>query len=126
MAGNITVSMGERGTGGVGISIGSGWYARVVDGARRYFPKGAEHYIDQIYGKGDTGGEDWADLVDVSAEGFNVFYRAIRQSMEEQARKLFDDAGKPRPTPFGTETDGEIVTKLESDPRFDPKSRPSS
>jgi hypothetical protein len=124
MAGSITVSKGEHGAKGVTISIGSGWYTLVVDAARQYFPVDAAHYVEQIYGEGDEGIGDWADLRHVSAEGFNIFYRAIRQSMEVQAKRLFDEAGKPRPTPFGTETDYEIVTKLEADARFDPNSRP--
>ena len=124
MAGSITVSM-KGAQGGVAISIGGGWYARVVDGAREYIPKEMEHYVNQIYGAGDVSGEDWADLTEVSAEGFNVFYRAIKQSIEVNAKRLFDDAGKPRPTPFGTEMDHEIVTKLEADPRFDASYRPS-
>jgi len=124
MAGSITVSM-KGAQGGVAVSIGGGWYARVVDGAREHIASEMGHYIDQIYGAGDASGEDWADLTEVSAEGFNVFYRAIRQSIEINAKRLFDDEGMPRPTPFGTETDQEIITKLEADPRFDPGSRPS-
>lgn len=124
MAGSITISSSKNGKTPVGISIGSDWYSRVVDGARQYFPKGLERYIEDIFGKGDEGGEDWADLTEVSQEGFNAFYSAIRRSMEVQVKQLFESEGQQRPTPFGTMTDAEIVEKLEADPRFDPTARP--
>ncbi|KIQ32705.1 hypothetical protein RT97_11640 [Variovorax paradoxus] len=119
MAGSITVSKGKHGAKGVTISVGSEWYTLVVDAARQYFPASATHYVEQIYGEGDEGFGDWADLREVSAEGFNIFYRAIRRSIEAQARCLFDSDGRSRPTPFGTYTDSEIIAKLEADPRFD-------
>jgi hypothetical protein len=121
VAGSITVSVNGSG-GGVGVSIGGAWYSRVVDGARKHLPYGTQ-LVQQIYGAGDDSGEQWADLCEVSSEGFNAFYRAIRRSMEQAATELFDANCRPRPTPYGTETDREIVEALEADPRLDPSMR---
>ena len=120
MAGSLIISMpvGE-GTPGVSVSIGGDWYARVVDGARRFFPSGSEHYVEKIYGAGDASGEDWADLSTLSEEEFNVFCQAIIKSIEHQMRELFDKEGRPWPTVDGTPVDHEILTKLKSDARYD-------
>jgi hypothetical protein len=105
---------------GVAVSMGGYWYELVVVGARNHFPAGSERYIEEIYGAGDLSGENLANLVHLSAQGFNLFYGAIRRSIEQQAKKFFDERGMPRPTRYGADVDEEIITKLEADPRFDP------
>jgi hypothetical protein len=119
VAGVLLISYKTVTHGGALVSIGSQAFSGVVEGAKNYIP---EEYIDiipRIFDEEQFAGEDGADARSLNAAEFNCFYVAIRKSMERYVRRYFDSKGIPRKTKHGDETMSEIVSKLESDLRFD-------